>query len=98
MQALRQVAGLRELHPSENKYAVTERDGVFKLSRHQGGRAIDVVPLDERGRPSWNYAAMQAQYRSIGDKARELGWTCGQDWPPIDPETGLGADPPHYEI
>ena len=98
VQALRQVAGLRELHPSENKYAVTERDGVFKLSRHQGGRAIDVVPLDERGRPSWNYAAMQAQYRSIGDKARELGWTCGQDWPPIDPETGLGADPPHYEI
>ncbi len=98
VQALRQAAGMRLLHPSENKYTVTNADGVTKLSLHQGGRAIDIVPLDERGRPSWNYVAMQKQYLAIGDIARSRGWTCGQDWPPIDPDTGLGADPPHYQM
>ena len=98
VQALRGAAGMRLLHPSENKYTVTNADGVTKLSLHQGGRALDIVPLDERSRPSWNYVAMQEQYQAIGDIAREQGWVCGQDWPPIDPTTRLGADPPHYQM
>lgn len=97
VQALRRIADMRPLHPSENRYTVTNADGVTKLSLHQGGRAIDIVPLDERGRPSWNYPAMKDEYLAIGDVARKQGWTCGQDWPPIDPDSGLGADPPHYQ-
>lgn len=97
VQALRKAARMRELHPSENKYTVTNADGVTKLSLHQGGRALDIVPLDERGRPSWAYGPMQQKYLAIGDIARKQGWVCGQDWPPIDPITGLGADPPHYQ-
>jgi hypothetical protein len=41
---------------------------------------------------------MRKQYMSIDDIAREQGWMCGQDWQPIDPDTGLGADPPHYQM
>jgi hypothetical protein len=44
VRALRESADMRVLHPSENKYTVTNADGMTKLSLHQGGRALDVVP------------------------------------------------------
>ena len=94
---LRQKAGMRGLLKPENTYTVTNCDGVTKRSAHQDGRALDIVPLDG-GRPSWDYAKMAEAYRGIGEVAREMGWTCGMDWLPINPVTGLGADPPHFEL
>jgi peptidoglycan L-alanyl-D-glutamate endopeptidase CwlK len=98
VQLLRQHAGLPKIHASENRYTVTQIDGVNKSSAHQEGLAIDITPADEQGNPVWAYAANAERYKAIGKIARRMGWNCGQDWPPIDRRTGLGADPPHYQL
>jgi hypothetical protein len=107
VQLLRQHAGMPKLHESENHYAVTKVDGVNRESEHQQGRAIDIAVLIEveRGEPkkkelvpSWNYMEHSREYRAIADLARRHGWDCGADWPPINPATGLGADPPHHQM
>jgi hypothetical protein len=73
-------------------------DGYKKISPHQLGIAIDVVPLDEHGYPTWSYARYQTAYKRIALIARKCGLESGQDWKPIDPDTGLGWDPPHYQL
>jgi hypothetical protein len=107
VQILRQHAGMPKLHESENKYTVTKVDGVNRESEHQQGRAIDIAVLIEveRGEPkkkellpTWNYMEYSREYRAIADLARRHGWNCGADWPPINPATGLGADPPHHQM
>jgi len=95
---LRQHAGLPKILPSENTYTVTACDGINKTSAHQEGRALDIAVLTLEGQPSWDYARFALEYRTIGEIARQQGWICGMDWPPINPRTGLGADPPHYEV
>lgn len=94
---LRLLADLPPLGKADNRYTVTECDGIAARSRHQGGTALDVVPLDARGLPTWDYRRHADAYKAIGAIARKHGLDCGQDWPPIDPATGLGWDPPHYE-
>ncbi len=106
VQLLRQHAGLPRLHESENKYTVTQADGVNEPSAHQGGNAIDIAVLvevqGEDGRkrlmPSWDYARQARIYRGIAELARRQGWDNGADWPPINPQTGLGRDPPHHQL
>jgi hypothetical protein len=110
VQLLRQHAGLPGLHESENKYVVTQVDGVNRGSPHQDGHALDIAVLVEIEQakkdghtekvlvPSWDYNKTAKQYRSIADLAKHYGWNCGADWPPINPQTGLGADPPHFQI
>ncbi len=106
VQVLRRHAGLPKLHESENKYTVTNADGVNAASAHQEGKAIDIAVLvevqGEDGRkrllPSWDYSKQAQAYRAIADLARRHGWDCGADWPPINPETGLGRDPPHHQL
>jgi hypothetical protein len=103
--ALRGKAHMGPITDNENSYTVTNCDGVTTKSPHQAGRAIDIVPLvphiDVSGRttmrPTWNYIKYAEEYKRIGAIARGLGWVCGQDWPPVDPVTGLGRDPPHME-
>lgn len=74
-------------------------DGYKVLSKHQLGLAIDVVPQDELGRPTWNYRRYPTAYKRIAAVARELGLECGIDWMPSPYEdVGLGWDPPHYEM
>jgi hypothetical protein len=95
---VRTAQGMRPISADENTYFVTWMDGVNSLSAHQGGRAIDIVPLDPRtGAPTWDYLTFRAAYKAIATVARELGFECGQDWPPFDPVTGMGKDPPHYQ-
>lgn len=110
VQLLRKHAGMPPLHPSENSYTVTQIDGVNRTSAHQDGNAIDIAVLVEIEQPqpdrtikkmlvpSWNYKKLAREYRAIAELARRFGWSCGADWPPINPETGLGVDPPHHQI
>lgn len=92
---VREAAGLPGISEAEAKRVITQLDGVTKRSRHQDGHAIDIVPADGAGNPRWSDVQ---GYKAIGKIARQMGWTCGQDWAPIDPATGLGWDSPHYEI
>jgi hypothetical protein len=103
---LRKVAGYYPFaSETENTWA-TNCDGVNTPSRHQSGRAMDAQPLvphtDAAGKttmvPTWNYAAHADLYKKMGAIARAMGWTWGGDWLPLDPATGLGTDPDHYEF
>ncbi len=98
VQLLRKHAGLPKLDESENKYTITQIDGVNKASAHQDGRALDIAVVTEEGNCIWLYKKYAKQYRTIIEIARKLGWSCGGDWPPLDPETQLGQDPPHFQI
>lgn len=110
VQLLRQHAGLPKLHESENTYTVTKIDGVNEASAHQDGLAIDIAVLEVADlakpgeparrvqRPSWDYEKHAKTYRAIADIARSQGWNCGADWLPVNPETLLGADPPHFQL
>lgn len=76
----------------------SKRDGLRMISMHQAGLAVDIVPLDDKGKPTWEYARFPDRFKAIGRIARTLNMACGQDWEPIDKGTGLGWDPPHYEF
>lgn len=96
---VREAAGLPGVSEAEAKRIVTQLDGVTRLSRHQTGHALDVVPtLPATGAPLWNTVRYATQYKAIAEVARRHGITCGQDWPPLSPVTSMGWDPPHYEI
>jgi hypothetical protein len=98
VQSLRLHARLRQLEDAENRYQVTKADGILRRSKHQDGRALDIVPVDSKGQPTWDYMSYAKQYREIAETARGLGWTCGADFPPVSITTMLGSDPPHYQI
>lgn len=76
----------------------SKRDGLKLISMHQAGLAVDVVPLNSRGEPTWDYIAFADAYKKIAKIGRDMGLECGADWTPLDPATGLGWDPPHYEM
>ena len=95
--AARVFAYMRPLLPAENTYTVTRCDGKTIRSKHQSGRAIDIVPKDEMGYPTWDYGNYAKQYRQIAQAMKDADFKCGADWPPFDKKTGLGWDPPHYE-
>lgn len=94
------TAGLRTYADQKAAFAAgaSKCDGLAKLSLHQAGLAIDVVPLDERDKPTWLYTRYPTAYKRIAAVARECGLECGQDWAPLDPGTGMGWDPPHYQF
>lgn len=73
-------------------------DGVRKLSMHQAGLAVDIVPIDEHGRATWDYAKYVDDYKRIGAIGKACGLEWGGDWLPIDAKTGLGWDAPHHEF
>jgi hypothetical protein len=76
----------------------SKRDGLKLISLHQAGLAIDIVPLDAAGRPTWDYAKYAEDYKRIGSVSKADGLEWGGDWAPIDPKTGLGWDAPHHEF
>jgi hypothetical protein len=80
------------------KRKVSRCDGYKIKSPHQSGIAIDIVPLDENECPTWNYARYPTAYKRIAAIMRIVGAESGQDWEPIGGKTGLGWDPPHYEL
>jgi protein-disulfide isomerase-like protein with CxxC motif len=84
--ALRAKAGLYLLR--------SERDNARPItwtlkSRHIDGCAMDVLPLDGRGHPTWDLAHYRTEFETIRNGARAAGLVCGADW--------QTPDWPHYE-
>lgn len=96
--AARKAAGLYAISASENKYTITNCDGVRYKSNHQAqgdgyGYAVDIVPLKSNGGLWWN--APEQIWTEIGVIAERHGldWCAGgygQTW-------GKGWDNPHFE-
>jgi peptidoglycan L-alanyl-D-glutamate endopeptidase CwlK len=87
---LRTIAGFGLLPESENRYTITNCDGVTAKSNHQSGRAVDVVPTDSRGRPYWPVAD-SAAWKLIAVVMEKHGFTWGGRWKKF-------PDFPHYEM
>lgn len=84
----RAIAGMRLLAPAENKYTVTNADGVKYKSNHQGGTALDVVP-EYDGRPVWP-PAHDERWTQIAGVFKKHGFEWGGDWKDF-------PDLPHYQ-
>jgi peptidoglycan L-alanyl-D-glutamate endopeptidase CwlK len=86
--ALRKAAGLYLLRYPADNYTIT-----WTLeSKHIAGLAMDVVPVDGAGNPTWDLAHFWPAFEKIRDCGREAGLICGADWP------APRADWPHYEF
>jgi peptidoglycan LD-endopeptidase CwlK len=83
------AAKMRPISQAENVYKVTNCDGSSMKSRHQGGRAIDVVPA-VNGNPVWPHDG-DPRWQQIADVMKSSGFQWGGDWAAF-------IDPPHYEI
>ena len=88
---LRSKAGMTPLAAVDNEYTVTNCDGVVNKSNHQGGRALDIVPINEQDLPVWPIFS-DVRWKMIATVMKEFGFTWGGDW------TGTLIDPPHYEM
>jgi len=93
---LRRRAEMRPITAADNTYTITKCDGVTSRSNHQGGRAMDVVPM-VGGLPTWDYRKYAFEYKAIGAIGKSVGFRWGGEWPPLDVVSGLGWDPPHFE-
>jgi peptidoglycan L-alanyl-D-glutamate endopeptidase CwlK len=84
---LRKIAGLYQLRTERDNYEIT-----WTLrSRHIDGLAMDVLPVDGAGNPTWDLAHYRRAFEAIRDCGKAAGLECGADWP------GRKADWPHYE-
>jgi hypothetical protein len=82
----RAAAGLYLLRSEKDNYIIT---WTLK-SKHIDGLAVDVVPTDGMGNPTWDLAHYYKVFVTIRNCARKVGLTCGADWNP--------PDWPHYQI
>lgn len=87
--ALREKAGMYPCTLSENNYTVTNCDGVKVKSNHQGGRALDIVPLNDQGSPTWPPGG-DPRWQKIADIMKGQGFQWGGDW--------TNKDMPHFEM
>ena len=86
--ALRKAAGLYLLRSENDNYLIT-----WTLnSKHIEGIAMDVIPVDGAGNPTWDLAHFGNIYVTIKDCGCAAGLICGAHWPA--PKT----DWPHYEL
>ena len=82
----RAIAGLYLLQSERDNYVIT---WTLK-SKHIDGLAMDVLPVDGRGNPTWDMAHYLKFFETIRDCGKQEGLVCGADWPT--------PDWPHYEI
>lgn len=87
--ALRAKAGMRALLENENKYTVTECNGVNKRSPHQDRKAIDYVPIDNKGKPCWP-SLKDPRWEEIAKCFEIAGMVSGLRW--------KKPDAPHHEL
>jgi len=85
---LRNIAGLYLLRSERDNYVIT---WTLK-SKHIDGLAMDVLPVDGAGNPTWDLTHYLRKFEEIRDCGRAAGLECGADWPA--PQT----DWPHYEL
>lgn len=76
--ALRKKAGMKPLAEKDNRYTVTDCDGVNTKSMHQLGFAVDAVPM-ENGEPIWPPIS-DKRWRIIADALQAQGIRWGGDW------------------
>lgn len=86
----RRIAGMGPITEGENERTVTNCDGVTFKSRHQSGRALDIVPADARGNPVWP-PADDSRWGKIAECMKVAGFVWGGEWVSF-------LDLPHYEI
>jgi len=84
----RAAAGLYLLQSERDNYVITWT----LMSKHMTGLAMDVLPADGRGNPTWDLAHYRKFFETIRDCGRQAGLICGADWPPPN------EDWPHYEM
>jgi len=82
----RLAAGLYLLQSDNQNYIIT---WTLK-SKHIDGLAMDVLPADGRGNPTWDLAHYRKTFETIRDCGKKAGLTCGAEWDP--------PDWPHYQI
>ena len=78
---LRDIAAFKPIKEEENRI-ISYCDGHKYKSRHQSGKAFDVVILDKLGKPVWNVE--KANYKKIGELAKECRLEWGGNWTPVD--------------
>jgi hypothetical protein len=83
----RKAAGLYPLAGDKQNYKITWTMN----SKHLSGLAMDILPVDGRGNPTWDLAHYRGRFEEIVRCGREAGLVCGADWP--EPQ----QDWPHYE-
>ena len=86
--AKRAAARMPLLRLDENRYTVTNADGVKYKSNHQGGRALDVVP-EHLGLPVWPPASVP-RWKQISGVFQQYGFEWGGEWKDF-------PDLPHYQ-
>ena len=86
--AKRAKAGMYRLVESENKYTVTNADGIKHKSNHQSGKALDVVP-SQGGNPVWPQPS-DPRWSQIAAVFKLHGFEWGGEWKDF-------PDLPHYE-
>ena len=97
---MRQQAGLLPIGLADNKNKITNCDGVKILSAHQGGNAIDIVPI-VNGRIPWvdtgiSESEASRAWQQLGSIGKSAGFGWGGDWGKT--ASKLGWDCPHFEI
>lgn len=85
---LRKAAGLYLLRSERDNLMIT---WTLK-SKHIDGLAMDVLPADGAGNPTWDLAHYRGAFETIRDCGFAAGLECGADW--AAPKT----DWPHYEV
>jgi hypothetical protein len=85
--AKRRAAGLYLLEAEKQNYKITWT----MKSKHLERLAMDILPTQPNGAPTWDLAHYRRQFEAIRDAGRKAGLVCGADWP--DPQ----QDWPHYE-
>jgi len=82
----RKLAGLYLLGNERDNYPIT-----WTLnSKHLIGLAMDVLPVDSRGNPTWDLAHYRKFFETIRNCGKQAGLECGADW--------NTPDWPHYEM
>lgn len=84
----RRIAGLWSIKDAENKYTITNCDGIKTKSAHQSGLALDRVPVDARGSPCWPPAS-DPRWIQIAMVMEAHGFEWGGRWKDFQ-------DLPHY--
>lgn len=85
---MRKAAGLYQLRSKKDNYKIT---WTLK-SKHLDGLAMDVLPVNGAGNPTWDLAHFYEFFLQIRDCGEKVGLECGADWKA--PET----DWPHYQV
>jgi hypothetical protein len=91
------LAEVNAARAREGLYFLNAAGTVYKERGHGNGTAADIVLMSDKGNLLWPPRAPDA-WLELGRIAEECGLVWGGRWPPIDPKTGLGVDPPHVQL